>query len=295
LPVGNDGLVKQANSLRLPVKIAPMLKLRVITSLIVLPTVVAIVLLASTPFFSAVIAALSLMALWEWTRLSGLQNRPSRVVCMGFYASFFALIGYFQNSLVWWSVICAGCLWWIGAIFWLRHFSFGVAPTRGNKTLKLIAGALIVIPAWTALTQLHLGSQQGPIWTLFALILIWMADTSAYFAGRRWGTVKLAPRISPGKTRAGAYGALIGAILIALIGGWLLNLRGVSLFFLAFLAVIITVFSIVGDLFESMIKRHCNVKDSGALFPGHGGVFDRLDSIFAALPVLALGKALLAL
>ncbi|HET6223681.1 MAG TPA: phosphatidate cytidylyltransferase, partial [Dongiaceae bacterium] len=102
-----------------------------------------------------------------------------------------------------------------------------------------------------------------------------------------------APKISPGKTTAGVYGALIGCAGYAALGGWLLNLRGPALWALVGLALITVVFSIVGDLFESLIKRHSNAKDSGALFPGHGGVFDRLDSIFAALPVFTAGKLLL--
>ena len=160
---------------------------------------------------------------------------------------------------------------------------------------KLLAGAFAVMPAWAALMQIHESQASPHTWALYPLVLVWAADTFAYLSGKRWGTTKLAPTISPGKTIAGVYGALAGSALVAVIGGWLLQVRGVTLFALVILGLIAVALSIVGDLFESLIKRHAGVKDSGAMFPGHGGVFDRLDGVFAALPVFTLGKALLGL
>ena len=128
---------------------------------------------------------------------------------------------------------------------------------------------------------------------LRALMLVSVADTAAYFTGSRYGKVKLCPQISPNKTIAGVYGALASGAILSAIGGWLLHLRGLAWVALIALALIAVIASIVGDLFESLIKRQAGVKDSGTLFPGHGGMFDRLDGMFAALPVFALGKALL--
>ena len=126
-------------------------------------------------------------------------------------------------------------------------------------------------------------------------MLGWSADTFAYLAGMRWGRRKLAPSISPGKTWAGVYGGLAATAVVAAIGGWLLGVQDLRLPALVALALLCVCFSVVGDLFESLIKRHASVKDSGTLFPGHGGLFDRLDSVFAALPVWAAGRALLGL
>jgi phosphatidate cytidylyltransferase len=122
---------------------------------------------------------------------------------------------------------------------------------------------------------------------------VWVADTAAYFAGKRYGTRKLAPRISPNKTTAGAWGALAGAAALALAAGLLLGERGLALAALVGLALLVVGASIAGDLFESLLKRQAGVKDSGTLFPGHGGLLDRFDSLFAAIPVFAAGKALL--
>jgi len=270
-------------------------KQRVITALLLTPIAIALILLAPSALFGVVIASLCLLASWEWTRMSGMRSRPLRAVLIAFCAAAMFGLWWLAEEPLGWSVIAAGSVWWVLALVWLTHFSFGAAPTRGNVALKLAAGALSVLPAWTAMMALH-GSQPAPhTWALYALMLVWAADTFAYLSGRRWGTTKLAPAISPGKTLAGVYGALVGSGIVALIGGWWLGVRGAGLIGLVALALIAVCFSVVGDLFESLIKRHCNVKDSGTLFPGHGGAYDRLDGVFAALPVFALGKHLLGL
>lgn len=126
-------------------------------------------------------------------------------------------------------------------------------------------------------------------------MLVWAADTGAYFVGKRYGNAKLAPRVSPNKTRAGAWGALLVGGIVALVGSAWLGARGGMLVALLVLAFITVLASILGDLVESLLKRQANVKDSGALFPGHGGLLDRVDSVFSAIPVFVAGKALLGL
>jgi phosphatidate cytidylyltransferase len=130
---------------------------------------------------------------------------------------------------------------------------------------------------------------------LLALLIVWAADIGAYFSGRFFGKRKLAPQISPGKTWAGVYGALVAGALVVAAGGWLLGVHDARLLGLVLVGLVTVAASIVGDLIESLMKRHGRVKDSGTLFPGHGGMLDRLDSVFAALPVFALGKWMLGL
>ena len=271
------------------------MKQRIITALLVTPLAIALILLLPTIWFAAFIAGLCIVALWEWTRMSGMRSRPWRAVLVGCAVVLLAGLWFNRGSLLWWGVIGAGAVWWPFAFFWLRHYSFAAAPTHENTAIKLTAGILSVVPAWTAMMQLHLSQTDVHTWGLYALMLVWAADSCAYFVGSRWGTTKLAPQISPGKTIIGVYGALAGSVLIAVAGGWLLDVRGVLLFALVLLGMVAVALSIVGDLFESLIKRHANVKDSGHMFPGHGGVYDRLDGVFAALPLFALGKAALGL
>jgi len=189
----------------------------------------------------------------------------------------------------------AGVAWWIGCCFWLRHFTFAAAPNAENRMLKLGAGALVIVPTLAAAIAMH-SSVRGNWWTLLSLVIVWAADTGAYFSGRHFGRRKLAPRISPGKTWAGVYGAVLAGSFVAVLGGFLIGVRdGGQLIGLLVLGIVTVGIAVVGDLFESLMKRHAEVKDSGNLFPGHGGLLDRLDSVFAALPVFAAGKLLLGL
>jgi phosphatidate cytidylyltransferase len=269
-----------------------MLLQRVLTALILAPLAIAIVLWPPTAIFALLCAVAFLAAWWEWAQLSGLKNRAASIVLL--------LAAVVVFGLLWWGhaaveipVVLLGVAWWVVACLWLRHFAFAAAPTSENRALKLMAGALIIFPAWIALVAIHDREPHGHWWTLLALLIVWSADIGAYFSGRTFGKRKLAPQVSPGKTWAGAYGALVAGTLVAVIGGWLLDVRGTSLIGLAVLACLTVAASIVGDLIESLMKRHAKVKDSGSIFPGHGGLLDRLDSVFAALPVFAAGLWLL--
>ena len=163
------------------------------------------------------------------------------------------------------------------------------------RAFTLAAGTLAVVPAWCALGLIHASQPNGHRWLLLALFLVWSADTGAYFAGRKFGGKlfgrrKLAPRISPNKTIEGLLGGLLLSLVVAMVGAPLAGATVDQLPAIALVALASISFSVVGDLFESLLKRHINVKDSGSLIPGHGGVLDRVDSVLAALPVFALGK-----
>ena len=190
-------------------------------------------------------------------------------------------------------VIAAG--WWIGVLFRLIGYSPGDAPTRDLSIPGLLAGLITLVPPWMALAWLHGHSGEGPVLTLFMLVLIWVADSGAYFAGRRWGRVKLAPHISPGKTREGVYGALAGATVCGLAMSMMQEFGVLHILLFTTLCIVTTVFSVVGDLFESLVKRRRGVKDSGTVLPGHGGILDRIDSLTAAAPIFALGVSALGL
>jgi len=268
-----------------------MLLQRVLTALVLLPLAVLIILLPPTPVFAVIVALAFLAAAWEWTALSGLGSRNGRIALLVLAAVVFVLLWQAHVTLTPW-LLAAGVAWWLVACLWLRHFAFGAARTRENLVLKLLAGAFVIFPAWIALVSIHGNLPHGHWWTLLALVIVWVSDIGAYFSGRSFGKRKLAPQISPGKTWAGAYGAMAAGLLVAMVGGWLLDMRGAQLLALALLAGVTVAISIVGDLLESLMKRHAQVKDSGSIFPGHGGLLDRLDSVFAALPVFAAGLCL---
>lgn len=273
-----------------------MLLQRTLTALVLAPLVILIILLTSTPVVGLIGALLFLVAAWEWIQLSGMRSSLWRAVVMAAAAVIFALLWWLHHTA--WTtplLLAAGVAWWLLACLWLRHFAFAAAPTRENLALKLLAGAFVIFPAWIALLSIHGHSPHGNWWMLLALVMVWASDIGAYFSGRTFGKRKLAPQISPGKTWAGVYGALIAGVVITTFSGWLLDVRGGKLLALALLAAITVGASVVGDLLESLMKRHAKVKDSGSLIPGHGGLMDRMDSVFAALPVFAAGLLLLGL
>ncbi|MBB6189192.1 phosphatidate cytidylyltransferase [Rhodanobacter sp. MP7CTX1] len=272
-----------------------MLLQRTLTALLLAPLVILIILFAPAGVFATVAAVAFLAAWWEWTQLSGLKSASWRITSLVVGAIVFALLWCARTTALTPLMLAAGVAWWLLACLWLRNFAFGAAPTRENLALKLVAGVFVIFPAWVAIVSIHERVPHGHGWTLFALLIVWAADIGAYFSGRAFGKRKLAPQISPGKTWAGAYGAMVAGVLVTTIGGWLLDVRGAQLLGLALLAVVTVSISIVGDLIESLMKRHAQVKDSGTLFPGHGGLMDRMDSVFAALPVFAAGLLLLGL
>ncbi|MHA6202850.1 phosphatidate cytidylyltransferase [Dyella soli] len=272
-----------------------MLLQRTLTALLLAPLVILLILLTPTWLFAPIVAIAFLAAMWEWTRLSGLKETARRTLLLVLTGVLLALSWWVRGTAWWPALLGLGVAWWVASGQWLRHFAFAAAPTRENLLFKLGAGLLVIVPAWVAAVSIHGSGEHGHWWTLLALLIVWAADIGAYFSGRQFGRRKLAPTISPGKTWAGVYGAFVAGAIVALVGGLLLGVHDGQLFGLMVLAVVTVVASIVGDLLESLMKRHAAVKDSGTLFPGHGGLLDRLDSVFAALPVFALGKLLLGL
>lgn len=270
---------------------------RVVTALTLAPVVIAAVLLLPTPWLAALSAVAMLAGLWEWTQLAGIDARLAR-------ALYLLGNGLLMASLIWAAgpnlftlqiVSLIGALWWLLGLMWLWRFEFASLDTPRNRSLKLFAGSLCVVPAWCALNWLHFSSPLGARWALFVLLIVWVADSGAYFAGMRFGKNKLAPRISPGKSWEGVGGGVIGTLLLAVAASPMLGLSWSNLPALVFLTVLTTGISVVGDLFESLMKRHSGIKDSGSVIPGHGGILDRLDSLFAALPVFVITKAVLGL
>jgi phosphatidate cytidylyltransferase len=182
------------------------------------------------------------------------------------------------------TLLWASLAWWCAALLWM------VGRWRTSRMLLVVAGLAGLSFAWLALTRMRIDWSQGQFAVLYVLLIVWLADSGAYFAGRRWGGARLAPQISPGKTWVGLWGGLTVCALLALaVAAW----RGLPWLALLAVTLLTGVFSVVGDLTESLAKRFAGVKDSGWIIPGHGGVLDRFDSLLAAAPILMLGVELL--
>jgi phosphatidate cytidylyltransferase len=270
---------------------------RVTTALLLAPLPIAAVLWLPTPWLAAAVAIVLLAGLWEWTSFAGIEDTLPRTLFLTANALLLVALVWGGGPSLFTLKLASliGVLWWAVVLLWLSRPSFGTGDTQAARGLKLLAASLCVVPAWCALGWLHAEDPLGPRWTLFAIALCWAADSGAYFAGSKFGKRKLAPSISPGKTWEGVWGGLATAALLAVAALPLLGLGWGSLPALMLLTVVTAGISVVGDLFESLMKRHSGVKDSGDLFPGHGGVMDRIDSLLAALPVFVVGKAWLGL
>lgn len=266
------------------------MKQRIITALILAPLVLLGVLFLPTQLLAPLVAAALLGGLWEWTRLIGIQSLAGRGLVLALHAALMAWLAWKGWPVLFPWLVLSGVAAWLLIPLWLLRPGFGAAPTPLNTGLKLIAGSLLTLPPWAAFGLLHAEGEIGPRWALYALLIVWAADTFAYFAGRRFGQRKLAPSISPGKTWAGFCGGLFGVLILALVMAPVLRVPLTDLPTLIGISLVTGLASVIGDLFESLIKRQAGVKDSGSLLPGHGGLLDRIDSLLAALPIFALLK-----
>jgi phosphatidate cytidylyltransferase len=276
-----------------------MTRTRLLAALIMTPLAIAAVLFLDTPWLVALAAVLFLMGLWEWFRLAEIDDTLHRSVLLVANLAMMVAIVWASRSSNGFSFVLfqiatvIGVAWWVLAMLWLRNFNFASDHDTHARMFKLAAGTLAVVPAWCALALIHGSTANGHRWLLIALLVIWAADSGAYFAGRHFGKHKLSPRISPNKTIEGLVGGMLAALVIALAAAPFAGATVAQLPAVALVVVVTVGFSVVGDLFESLLKRHVGAKDSGDLIPGHGGILDRIDSVLAALPVFALGKGLL--
>jgi phosphatidate cytidylyltransferase len=258
-----------------------MLRSRILTALALAALLIAVIMFCPSPVTTAVFALILLVGAWEW----------SAFLCAGTAGRLlYVLLLVMLGALVWYGTMTPAHFrlllevalgWWVVALLWIA-----VAPLQGGPVAAGIAGALALLPTWVALVRIDVGWLHGAEWTLFILALAFAADTGAFFAGRQFGRLHLAPRVSPNKTWEGVIGGMLLASGIAAIGAsWF----GLSMLSFVCLCLAAAGFSVIGDLIESLLKRHVHLKDSGKLFPGHGGMLDRIDSVTAATPVMALG------
>lgn len=281
-----------------------MTRTRLLAALVMAPLAIAAILLLPTPWMVALAAVLFLAGLWEWFDLAEIEDTLARsALLVAHLAVMVALVWASRSStgytMALFQLACViGVVWWLLALFWLGRYEFASDHDTHARVFKLAAGALAMIPAWCALAWIHSGQPNGHRWLLTALAIVWAADTGAYFAGRTFGGRlfggrKLAPRISPNKTIEGLLGGVIAGVVVGIVFALIAGATPAQLPAVAAVALVAVLFSVVGDLFESLLKRHVGAKDSSNLIPGHGGILDRLDGVLAALPVFALGKAVL--
>jgi phosphatidate cytidylyltransferase len=265
-----------------------MLKQRILTAMVLIPLTVWALFYWPQPAFAAFLGFFILVGAWEWTALCGLQKRPVRLLYVaiigvsgGMLAASLALP---IKAALMWPLLAVVVLWWLWAFFELLFYVDVHQGFLASLPGKLLSGFFVLLPAWIVpliLRDLPYPGLPGGKWlTLYLLVIVWVADT---------GRTKLAPHVSPGKTWEGVAGGLAAVFVLALLAGifgW--HFTGNELVAWAALSMATAFVSVFGDLFESRAKRAAGVKDSGTIFPGHGGVLDRIDAYTAAAPLFAL-------
>ncbi|KUJ84979.1 phosphatidate cytidylyltransferase [Microbulbifer flavimaris] len=270
-----------------------MLKQRIITALVLVALFLGALFFLPIQWFTVATVVVILLGGWEWANLSNL-NRALRFVFLAALGA--ALIGVAQYVFAMdfanpdtsraQEVLAVACGWWALAFLWVQSYPAS-AMLWGNRWVRGLIGLVVLVPAWLSMVILR-GQDHGAWLVLFVVAVVVAADVGAYFVGRRYGKHKLAREVSPGKSWEGFFGGL-GACLILAIGvSFALSLPLKNSLLFSFGILVTAVASVIGDLVESMLKRHRGIKDSSHMLPGHGGILDRLDSLSAALPVFTM-------
>lgn len=276
-----------------------MLKTRLLTAAVLIPAVLAALFLLPSKAWALFTLLITGAAAYEWARLVGFAMRGALVfvastLAVGLWLLLSRTAGFaagFPEPTV--LVLCGAA-----ALFWLLLAPPWVVarwPTKSRLPMVPL-GWIVLLGAWVALVELQ---SRSPWLVLAAMAVVWIADTAAYFSGKAFGRHKLAPNVSPGKTWEGVYGAWAAVGLYALLlvpyaaqAGLAVPISAATVAIWLLFVLVLTSVSVVGDLFESLLKRHAGVKDSGASLPGHGGVLDRTDALFAAMPIVAVAAQL---
>ena len=275
-----------------------MLKHRLLTAIVLAPAVVAGVVLLPNDLFALFVFVLAAFGLNEWAVLAGLVSARNRIIYVLLAgACMYALwllpewrMPVLVATSVFWLLACVFVVLWAVGRFDQDDPSPGATVEPGPRTLARLmwlapVGILVFAGAWLGLVLVQ-ASEGGHWLIIWAFVLAWSVDTGAYFAGKSLGRSRLAPRVSPGKTWEGVVGGMCAGLAVGVGMAWAFDLGSLSQWAVA--AVALSVVSVFGDLFESVVKRASGAKDSGTLLPGHGGVLDRIDSTVAVVPVFAL-------
>ncbi|WP_114417303.1 phosphatidate cytidylyltransferase [Marinospirillum perlucidum] len=258
-----------------------MLKQRIITALFLVPAALAGLFALEGTAFAIFIGAVICLGAWEWARLSQLPQLGQLLYPLAIALALWSAWGqpHLLTQALW-----ASAIFWVLALILVISYPKTVGWWR-CPSRRAFMGLFILLPAWAGLVLLR---EEGTFWLLYLLLIAWVADIFAYFAGRALGKHKLAPAVSPGKSWEGVAGGLVGTALLSLVTGLYLQLAVTDLLLLLTITLIITAVSVLGDLTESLVKREAGMKDSSQLLPGHGGIMDRIDSLTSAAPLFAL-------
>ena len=277
-----------------------MLKQRIITAIILALIFITATVFLSSFSYSLFVTIVVLAASWEWCAFIGLAKQVAKVSYLATLGSMIIAL-YFFLGIVPESLVInsyrAGIILGLGILFWvLTFFMLKGYPSNSdrwnNKSKIALMGLMALIPTWVGVVQIKYLNPQGFL-LLGMVVVVAAADIGAYFVGKRIGKNRLAPSLSPNKTWEGVMGGfaaclLVGILLIWLLHSYLITLSNGQILILVLLSLVVMLFDVIGDLLESMLKRNRDLKDSGKILPGHGGILDRVDGLLAVTPIFVL-------
>lgn len=258
---------------------------RVITAAWLLPATLLSIFFLPNIYFNLLIGLVLVFAAKEWSQLNSINTVQSIFFIIISLTLYLLVLFVFPEIKI--SVLVVGSFLWFLLPIWLYKYETTEVNYKPSIFLVFIIGLLLLVCGFCSIVFIR--NSMGSEWLLLLLLIIWIADSSAYFCGRKWGRKKLAPRLSPGKSWEGVIGAIVFCTLFIMLSMYWFDIQGTESMIFFLIGISIIIFSIVGDLFESMIKRLNNKKDSGTILPGHGGILDRVDSLLSTAPIFALG------
>ncbi|MBT5229912.1 MAG: phosphatidate cytidylyltransferase [Methylococcales bacterium] len=269
-----------------------MLIQRILTAAVLIPVMVWLVFFAEQVIFQYAMLLIVSVGGWEWARLVGFEKTVTHVA----YAALVAVVGYILlvTSTLLMIAILSVLILLVWTVNIVQVFQYqGELLAQGELQKMPMFSGIVILPATAIfMIQIH---DFDPQLLFVCMLLIWTADTGAYFSGRQFGKKKLAPSVSPGKSWEGVYGGMMAVVVVAYFASGYVGYTGVDQVYFVLLAIVGVALSVFGDLYESLLKRKSGIKDSSQILPGHGGILDRTDSMLSAMPLFCLGFILIKL
>lgn len=278
-----------------------MLKQRIITAVILAAILLSALFTMPFDWFAWASLAVFGYGAYEWSKFAEISKLKYQLLyAVGSVVAGIALYAGFLDFSLWtltgqltennYLIMVLACVWWTISSILVLIYPRGNRVWQHQPVVKAVFGYLTLVPAWLALLTIReyhylLDKDSGAWLALFVFSIVWSADIGAYFAGKRFGSHKLMPNVSPGKTIEGFLGGMFAVVVLTLIVLWNNEIDFANWLALTACCIVIGVVSAFGDLSESMLKRDAGIKDSGNILPGHGGLLDRIDSLTAAMPV----------
>ena len=262
-----------------------MLLQRILTAVPLAIAVIWLILYQPTANLLFVLIPVSFVCGHEWARLGGVKSALYQFVFAVLVSAFSWFSVSYLTEYVYILLLLAS-VWWFAILVFLKQ----AMPQLKESVIspaKLLVAFWVIPSAMIAMYVIH-GMDRGAEWLLYSLMLVWIADSGAYFSGKKFGKNKLAPNVSPGKTLEGLWGALCATIIYAALAAYYFEVSTGQFFVLLALSLLLTIMSVVGDLYESFLKREAGIKDSGRILPGHGGILDRVDGVLPVMPLFVV-------